>query len=508
MWAFTGTMSTSTPSLPYGATSAGAHALDSEYVRDQLVPRTVDLNGKAYNPDGEYVLYWMQSTHRLDENWGLRAAIRTANRVNRPLVIHQGLDPTYRHASDRHHTFILQGARGTARHAEQLGLHYQFVLRRQRADDRRVVDRLAARAYTVFTDLFPTAGIRERSERFAARVPCRVFAVDSVCTVPSGVFVKPEFAARTIRPKLAKLLDHAIEPVHDDLPRVAVTEALRASLRETIAAGGGLAPLPIASMSDEALAAEVAACEIDHAVRAVALTGGSAAAAARFARFLADGLRNYDTQRNEAGNGDGTSRLSPYLHYGQIASGRMIREARAAGAAAADLEAFVQQVTTWRELAFNWCVRTRDFDQLAALPDWVQRTMAEHANDPRPQLYDLDDLETATTHDRLWNASQHELVSQGIIHNYPRMLWGKTILLWTESYEQARTWMFHLNDKYALDGRDPNSVGGIMWCLGLWDRPWGNKPVWGGIRPMVTHRAKMKFDVEGYIARVRGSRLI
>jgi deoxyribodipyrimidine photo-lyase len=99
-------------------------------------------------------------------------------------------------------------------------------------------------------------------------------------------------------------------------------------------------------------------------------------------------------------------------------------------------------------------------------------------------------------------------VTQGIIHNYPRMLWGKTILLWTESYEQARAWMFHLNDKYALDGRDPNSVGGIMWCLGLWDRPWGNKPVWGGLRPMVTHRAKMKFDVEGYIARVQGTRLL
>lgn len=501
-------MSASDISLPYGATTAGAHALESDYVRDQLVPRTLDLNGKTYNPDGEYVLYWMQSTHRLDENWGLRAAIRTANRVNRPLVIHQGLDPTFRHASDRHHTFILQGARDTARHAEQLGLHYQFVLRRRRDDDRRVVDRLAARAYTVFTDLFPTAGIRERSERFAARVNCRVFAVDSVCTVPSGVFTKPEFAARTIRPKLARQLDHALEPVHDELPRVPVSDSLRASLRDTIAAGGGLAPLPIASMNDEALAGEVAACEIDHTVPAVSLAGGSVAAAARVAGFLAHGLRGYDTQRNEAGNGDGTSRLSPYLHYGQIASGRLIREARAAGSPAADLEAFVQQVTTWRELAFNWCVRTRDFDQLAALPDWVQRTMAEHANDPRPQYYDLDDLEGATTHDRLWNAAQHELVSQGIIHNYPRMLWGKTILLWTESYEQARDWMFHLNDKYALDGRDPNSVGGIMWCLGLWDRPWGNKPVWGGIRPMVTHRAKMKFDVEGYIARVRGRRLL
>jgi deoxyribodipyrimidine photo-lyase len=499
-------------SLPFGCADAGAHALDSDFVRDQLVPRTVDLNGKTYRPDGEYVLYWMQSTHRLDENWGLRAAIRTANRVNLPVVVHQGLDPTYPHASDRHHTFILQGARDTARHAGQLGLHYQFVLRRRRDDDRRVLDRLAARAYVVFTDLFPTAGVRERTERLAERVHCRVLAVDSVCTVPSGTFTKPEFAARTIRPKIAKLLDVALEPVRDELPRVALTDTLRASLRDTIAAGGGLVPLPLAGMSDEEIAHEVAQCEIDHAVPAVSQRGGSVAALERCVQFVRGGLPHYDGQRNEAGNGEGTSRLSPYLHYGQIASGRVLREARArrgdVGASDADLEAFVQQVTTWRELSFNWCVRTRHFDRLSSLPDWVQRTMAEHVNDPRPQRYALEDLESATTGDRLWNASQHELVSQGIIHNYPRMLWGKTILLWTENYEQARTWMFHLNDKYALDGRDPNSVGGIMWCLGLWDRPWGNKPVWGGIRPMVTHRAKLKFDVEGYIARVRGTRLI
>jgi deoxyribodipyrimidine photo-lyase len=495
-------------SLPYDAAAAGAHPLDSDYVRDQLVPRTIDVNGKTYHPDGEYVLYWMQSTHRLDENWALRAAIRTADRVNRPLVIHQGLDPTYPHASDRHHTFILQGARDTARHAEQLGLHYQFVLRSGRNDDRRVLDRLAARAYVVFTDLFPTAGVRERTERFAERIDCRVLAIDSVCTVPSGTFAKAEFAARTIRPKIAKLLDHALEPVTEGLPRVPVSEALRASLRGTIAEGGGLAPLPLATMSDDDIARVVGACDIDHTVAAVAQQGGSVAAGKRFAAFLQSGLPHYDVQRNEAGSGDGTSRLSPYLHYGQIASGRVIRAARQTGVPAADLEAFVQQVTTWRELSYNWCVRTRAYDQIASLPDWVQRTMAEHVNDARPQLYDLADLESATTGDRLWNASQHELVTQGIIHNYPRMLWGKTMLLWTESYEQARTWMFHLNDKYALDGRDPNSVGGIMWCLGLWDRPWGNKPVWGGIRPMVTHRAKMKFDVEEYIARVRGTRLL
>jgi deoxyribodipyrimidine photo-lyase len=232
------------------------------------------------------------------------------------------------------------------------------------------------------------------------------------------------------------------------------------------------------------------------------------AADARWQHVLERVLPDYDVRRNEASDGDGTSRLSPYLHYGQIPSARLVREARTAGLSATSHDAFVQQVTTWRELAFNWCLRTPNFDRLEALPDWIQRTMAEHANDPRPYEYDLHTLESSATVDRLWNASQRELVTDGVIHNYPRMLWGKTVLLWTANYEQARTWLFHLNDKYALDGRDPTSVGGIMWCLGLWDRPWGNKPIWGGIRPMVTSRAKLKFDVEGYVARVTESRLL
>ncbi len=478
------------------------HHLDSDYVRDQLVLRTVDVNGKTYQPGGEYVLYWMQSTHRLEENWALRAAIRSADRVNLPVVIHQGLDPTYPHAAARHHTFVLQGARDTARDAEQRGLYYQFVLRRARDDDRRVLDRLAARAYVVITDLFPTAGVRERTARFSERIDCRVLAIDSVCTVPSGAFTRAEFAARTIRPKLAKLLDHAIEPVADALPRVPVCGALRATLRDIIAAGGGLAPLLIGSLSDVDIARVVAECDIDHAVGAVPLTGGSAAAATRLARFVHEALPQYAKRRNEASDAFGTSALSPYLHFGQLASARVVRDARERGAPAESLDAFVQQVTTWRELAFNWCLRTPDFDQLSALPDWVQRTMSAHGDDPRPVLYDLATLESAHTGDALWNASQRQLVQEGIIHNYPRMLWGKTMLLWTENYEQARSWLFHLNDKYALDGRDPNSVGGIMWCLGLWDRPWGNKAIWGGIRPMVTSRAKLKFDVAGYIRRV------
>lgn len=447
------------------------------------------------------MLYWMQSTHRLDENWALRAATRAADKIGRPLVIHQGLDPTYPHASDRHHTFMLEGARETAQRAEEIGFHYQFVLRERRDDDRRVLDRLATRAYLVVTDLFPTAGIRERSERFASRAPCRVLAVDGSCIVPSGIFQTAEYAARTIRPKLAKLIDHSLESVEDSPPRIALNDSLRASLADTTQSK----LLPVGRMSDAEIGAAIARCEIEHSVgRVTDRPGGSAAAQMMLNSFLTDGLPHYNEERGDSSLEESTSGLSPYLHVGHISSAAVVRAARESNAPAGSIDAFVQQVNTWRELSFNWCVRTREFDQLSALPEWIRKTMAAHVHDVRPQLYDLETLERGETHDAFWNAAQKQLVATGTIHNYARMLWGKTLLLWTPDYETARSWMFYLNDKWALDGRDPNSVGGIMWCLGLWDRPWGNKPIWGGIRPMVTARVKLKFDTSAYLARWNG----
>ncbi|MEP6766129.1 MAG: deoxyribodipyrimidine photo-lyase [Gemmatimonadaceae bacterium] len=478
------------------------HPLDSDFVRDQLVQRTVDVNGKRHNPEGEFVLYWMQSTHRLDENWALRAAVRAANKVGRPLVIHQGLDPTYPHAADRHHAFILQGAADTARRARELGFHYQFVLRGRRDDDRRVVDRLAARAYLVITDLFPTAGIRERTERFADRVGCRVLAVDGVCTVPSGVFRTAEYAARTIRPKLAKLLDFSIEPVLDEAPRISVPESLKRSLRETLQHE----PLDVLALNDAELAKTIANCEIDHGVAVVAdRPGGPAAAEAVLNSFINNGLPEYNEDRGNSSFEESTSELSPYLHFGNISSAAVVRAAKESSSPASSIDAFIQQVTTWRELSFNWCIRTRDFDQLSALPAWIRKTMAAHVNDARPIQYDLGTLERAETHDEFWNAAQRQLRATGTIHNYARMLWGKSLLLWTPNYETAREWMFYLNDKWSLDGRDANSVGGIMWCLGLWDRPWGNKPIWGGIRPMLTARVRLKFDTGPFLRKWNGT---
>jgi len=467
--------------------TAKIHALDSDAVRDQLALRTVPANRMRTQPEGEYVLYWMQSTHRFEENWALRYATLEADRLGKPLLIHQGLDPTYEHANDRIHTVILENARELSRRADSLGLRYQFVLRRRRDDDRRVVDRLAARAVLVVTDLFPTAGIAERTARFAERAPCRVMMVESHCIVPSGHFVKEEYAARTIRPKIAKVLDISLEPVTDRAPRIALSDSLWRSLE-----------VDRLDLARADITAEVARCEIDHSVPPVPFTSGLDGARARLRAFCDGALADYPERRNEPSDTDGSSRLSPYLHFGQIPAAEVLRMVRAAGHATS-AEKFQDELVTWREIAFNFCLRNANHAKLKGLPDWVHRTMEAHKDDPREADYSLAELEGGRTHDDLWNAAQRELVHTGCMHNVTRMLWGKSVILWSPRYKKALEHLILLNNKYGLDGRDPSSVGGIQWCFGKFDRPWFDKPVWGVIRPMSLARAREKFDADAYI---------
>src|SRR4051812_20680643 len=255
------------------------HPIGSPYVRDQISLRTIALNEKRLQPDGDYILYWMQTTQRFEDNWALRMATPEADRVGKPLLIHQGLDPTQPFASARFHTFILQGAKELADRAREMGLTYRFAIRRRRDDDRRGLDRLAQRAAIVVTDLFPTAGVAERSARLAERVNCRVLAVDSVGVVPSASFHREEYAARTIRPRIAKLVELSLEPVEDRAPRRPMPAALLESLE-----------IEWIDMATCDIDAEVACCGVDHTVGPVAARGGASAARERLTTFIGDGL--------------------------------------------------------------------------------------------------------------------------------------------------------------------------------------------------------------------------
>ena len=465
------------------------HPIGSPYVRDQISQRAVLLNEKRLQPDGDFVLYWMQSTQRFEDNWALRHATLEADRIGKPLLIHHGIDPTYPYASARFHTFMMQGAQELAARAGGLGLTYRFALHRRRSDDRRLVDLLARRAALVVTDLFPTSEVSARSQRLADRVNCRVVAVDSVGVVAAAAFYREEYAARTIRPKLARLLEPSLEPVGDRPPR----RTLSASLVDSLDADW----LDIQRCD---IPSEVAQCEIDHEVGPVAARGGLRGARSRLAAFVGDGLHGYAERRRNPSDDGGSSRLSPYLHYGMISPLEVVRAVRADGSEPAS-EAFLNEMLTWRELSLNFCLRNPDHGSLLALPDWVQRSMKAHARDPREVTYTLDTLERGTTHDPIWNAGQRELVETGQMHNVVRMLWGKSVITWAPTYEEALAWLIHLNDKYALDGRDPNSYAGIQWCFGKFDRPFAARPVWGTIRPMSLERAHSKYEMGEYLAR-------
>jgi deoxyribodipyrimidine photo-lyase len=465
------------------------HPIGSPFARDQISQRASLLNEKRLQPEGEFVLYWMQSTQRFEDNWALRYATFEADRVGKPLLIHHAIDATYPYASDRFHTFMLQGAQELAARATRLGLTYRFALDPRRDEDPSVIDRLARRAAVVVTDNFPTEGVAARSQRLAERAHCRVVAVDSVGVVAAAAFHREEYAARTIRPKLERLIEHSLEPVDDRPPR----RALPASVLESL-------DVPWLDVARCDIAAEVARCEIDHDVPPVTSRGGLRAARARLAAFVADGLHAYAQRRRNPSDEGGSSRLSPYLHYGMISPLEVVRAVRA-GASPEASEAFLNEMLTWRELSLNFCLRNPHHASLAALPDWVHRSMRAHADDRREVTYTLEALERAATHDPIWNAGQRELLETGQMHNVVRMLWGKSVITWTRTYEEALASLLHLNDKYALDGRDPNSYAGIQWCFGKFDRPFAARPVWGTIRPMSLERAQTKYRMGEYLAR-------
>jgi deoxyribodipyrimidine photo-lyase len=449
----------------------------------------VPANDQGVCGQRPYVLYWMQGTQRLEDNWALRLATVEADRINKPLLVLHTIDSGSPYASARFHTFMLQGAQELATRAEQLGLTYRLVISRGGQHCTTSVERLAVDTALIVTDLFPTEGVAERTVRMASRVECRVLAVDSVGVVPAACFEREEYSARTIRPKLHRLLAAAVEAVEDRAPKRPFPTALVDAL-----------PLSAVDPRRFSLAALVQPCNVDHAVAPASARGGLTAARHRLDAFVSNGLTDYCRRRTLPSDAGGTSRLSAHLHYGMI-SPLEVYTAACGAANARERDAFVEEMLTWRELSLNFCLRNPDFSSLASAPAWAQRSMAAHAADKRPVTYDLDTLERAESADPIWNAGQRELVETGAMHPVMRMLWGKALIEWAPTYDAAFNWMLHLTNKYSLDGRDPASYAGVHWCFGKFDRPFTTRTVWGTIRPMSLTRARLKYDLGDYVAR-------
>jgi deoxyribodipyrimidine photo-lyase len=426
---------------------------------------------------------------RVEDNDALNVAIEFANQRRLPVVVYEGLKYYYPWANDRIHTFILQGVPEKRAAFEAMGIRYVFYLQRNGKDPRGTVSRLAREAALLITDDYPCFIIPQHNRRIIEQVRIPVFAVDANGVIPLSCYQKEEYAAYTIRPKIKRLL-----PLH--LAR-ATTPTLRASSIQLEL------DCPDTEVTDGRITDLVAACAIDHSVSPSSqYKGGTSAARKRLSHFVRHILPGYDTLRNRP-EVDGTSRLSPYLHFGFISIKEVAEAVNKARAAPAAKAAFLEEAIVRRELSFNFTRFSSQYDSLACLPAWVQQTMREHAADPRPQLLPAEQIEAAETPDELWNAAQRELVVSGEIHNYVRMLWGKRVIEWQPSYETAFALLEHLNNKYALDGRDPNSYAGILWCFGKHDRPWPERPIFGKMRCMTSRSMGKKFDAKGYISWTR-----
>jgi deoxyribodipyrimidine photo-lyase len=471
-------------------------------------------NRAPANPSGDFVLYWMIAFRRTRWNFSLQRAVEWSNSLKKPLVILEALRAGHPWACDRFHGFVTAGMKDNASLAEESNAFYYPYLEPRHGAGKGLLETLGEQAAVVVTDEFPAFFLPRMVNKTARKLRVLLEAVDSNGLLPLRAATKAYPTAYAFRRFLQKSLPAHLgaQPMPDPLAELVVArlEALPQSVSRR---------WPRASMGMlRQGASALQSFPIDHEIGTTGLQGGPVAARGILRRFLEERLDRY-LQLSRHPEEDATSGLSPYLHFGHISAHQVFHEImsregwsvqrltkKATGrregwwGVGPDAEAFLDQLVTWRELGFNMCAHRDDYDRYESLPDWARETLARHSSDSRDHTYSLSEFEEGRTHDPLWNAAQMQLVRQGRIHNYLRMLWGKKILEWSPTPEEALNTMIELNNKYALDGRDPNSYSGIFWVLGRYDRPWGpERPVLGKVRYMSSENTARKVRIRGYI---------
>ena len=442
----------------------------------------VSLRGSADpDPDGRCVVYWMQRSQRASDNPALDVAIAAGNILRKSVVVFLAPVPFYPHGNLRHYRFLFDGFEelGPALARRRVGLVFRYA-----PDHRIEAFAQDVRASLVIGDENPLREPSSWRETVTRRLRVPLWTVDSDVIVPSRLLEKEQYAARTIRPRIQRLVPEFLRKprmtkadVLWQRPRTLRPQRPSSEIPEGFPIAKDVAPIP------------------DR-------RGGMAAARSALRRFVRDGLAHYVRDRNRP-ELNGTSQLSAFLHYGQIGPRTVALAVRGADVPAADRDAFLEELIVRRELAINFVRFNPHYDRLEGCEPWACRTLDAHRDDPRRPQYSETRLEQAETHDPLWNAAQCQVVQTGWMHGYVRMYWAKKILEWTPSPEAAMEIAIRLNDKYQLDGRDPNGYAGIAWAIGgKHDRAWGpERPVYGKIRYMSLESTRRKFDSTRYIAR-------
>jgi deoxyribodipyrimidine photo-lyase len=467
--------------------------------------RVTAANSAPLRPRRAYVLYWMIAARRTAWSFALDRAIAHAVELGRPLVVVEPLRCDYPWASDRLHAFVMRGMADNAAAFAAAGVTYLPYVEPAVGAGRGLLAALARRACVVVTDEQPGFFLPRMVAAAAAQLDVRVEQVDGAGVLPLRAAPDAFATAMAFR----RHLQRTVAPYLVERP--AARPLARAGLGGGEIAGSVLRRWPSARGYAE--------LSIDHDVPPVAYPGGAIEAARVARRFVRDRLPRYAERSHP--DAEVASGLSPYLHFGHIGVHDVLSQlvracdwdpsrlgTRVTGkkegwwGLPAEAEAFVDELVTWRELGAGFCFYRRDYDRYASLPPWARATLDEHARDPRPVTYTRAQLAAAETHDEIWNAAQRELVVDGRIHNYLRMLWGKKILEWSPSPRAALATLIELNNRYAVDGRDPNSYSGICWTLGRFDRPWGpERPIFGLIRYMSSDATRRKLDLERYVVR-------
>lgn len=513
-----------------------------------MMPRYNDArirfaNDRSIDESGQYVLYWCQMYRRFDRNHALDEAIAQARALNKPLVVYEGLKLNYPWASARMHHVMLEGMAESAKAAAKLGIHYWPFVETPEYSGHGLLQKLCAKACLLITDDYPQFIVPAQIRAIAAKVEIAVWAIDGNSLVPLKLLGPPTAAAAHLRPKIRKQFAEAWN-----------NRAIAEPDFENLGGPKSLKP-PFEIWKPHAdLAKFVQGLPIDQTVPALPKApGGGTDARKVLATFLESKLQRYaeerslpdDPERNSA------SGISAHLRHGHISIQEVVEQTlgskwtldeinpKAHGrddyySRDPNVNSFLDEAITWRDVGMQWNFARReqgsgdrgqqtkswqdvgempsfnfetfDFSPLAergtlaaVLPPWAMASLNKHSYDPREFVYSLEEFENADTHDELWNAAQKELVATGRIHNYLRMLWGKKVLEWSQTPEEAYRVLEHLNNKYAIDGRDPNSYSGILWCFGLFDRPWPERDVFGNIRFMSSGNTGKKFKLKGYL---------
>ncbi|MDD1656223.1 MAG: deoxyribodipyrimidine photo-lyase, partial [Methanomicrobiales archaeon] len=431
---------------------------------------------------GPYVLLWLQASVRASCNHALEYTIDSANELRKPVVACFALTSSYPEASERHYAFLLEGLADTGALLRKPGI--PLIVRE--GDPPKVITDMAADACLVVMDRGYLRHQKRWRQQVAEAIDIPLVQVESDVVVPvDTVSGKEEYAAATIRPKIHRLLDRFLVPLQERK----VKHPMPVPEWETLPWQD---PERILSRMD-----------IDRSVpRVTGFIGGTTEAQRRLQEFIADGLDRFATERNDP-NKDALSSMSPYLHFGQVSPLEIALAVKGSGSSSVD--AYLEELIVRRELSMNFVHRNPQYDSFACLPSWAKATLEAHAGDRREYVYSREELEQAKTHDPYWNAAQVQMVRTGKMHGYMRMYWGKKILEWSEPPGEGFTTALTLNNRYELDGRDPNGYAGVAWCFGKHDRPWGDRPIFGTVRYMNAAGLKRKFDANAYAERWGGT---